>query len=132
MKLLMVKLKCNKNGYTLIEMLFVLLILSVMLSLTFTQHLDLSEYKFQMIQELCYQTQFDSYLNKKVNEIEIYHQHMYINDKKYDLYPLSCDNEYFHYNVKGNISHPFTLICRYKKDYEYRFQLGSGWISYDK
>ena len=128
----MVKLKYNKNGYTLIEMLFVLLILSVMLSLTFTHHLDLSEYKFQMIQELCYQTQFDSYLNKKVNEIEIYHQHMYINDKKYDLYPLSCDNEYFHYNVKGNISHPFTLICRYKKDYEYRFQLGSGWISYDK
>lgn len=128
----MVKLKYNKNGYTLIEMLFVLLILSVMLSLTFTHHLDLSEYKFQMIQELCYQTQFDSYLNKKVNEIEIYHQHMYINDKKYDLYPLSCDNEYFHYNVKGNISHPFTLICRYKKDYEYRFQLGSGWICYDK
>lgn len=132
LKLLMDKQVLNNFGYTMIEMIFVLSITCILASLALNYHVDLSSYKFRMIKELCYQAQFDSYYNKKVNLIEIFDQSLYINDTKYDLYPLTCDSEIFHYNVKGNIDHPFTLICRYKKDYEYRFQLGSGWIAYEE
>ena len=132
LKLSMVKQVLNNQGYSMIEMIFVLLITCILATLSLNYHVDLSSHKFRLIKELCYQAQFDSYYNKKVNLIEILDQSMYINDTKYDLSPLTCDGEIFHYNVKGNIDHPFTLICRYKKDYEYRFQLGSGWIAYEE
>ena len=117
LKLSMVKQALNNKGYTMIEMIFVLLITCILALLSLNYHVDLSSYKFRMIKELCYQAQFDSYNNKKVNLIEIFDQSLYINDVKYDLAPLTCDSEIFHYNVKGNIDHPFTLICRYKKDF---------------
>lgn len=116
----------------MIEMIFVLSITSILVFLSLNYEIDISAHKFRMLKELCYQAQFDSYYNKKVNQVEIYDDTLYINDNEYDLSPLTCDREIFHYNVKGNIDHPFTLICRYKKDYEYRFQLGSGWIAYEE
>ena len=57
----------NNFGYTMIEMIFVLSITCILASLTLNYHVDLSSYKFRMIKELCYQAQFDSYYNKKVN-----------------------------------------------------------------
>ena len=131
LKSLMAKLVCINKGYSMIEMLFVLSITCILTSLSMSYTFDLSNLKFRMIKELCYQAQFDSYSNKRVNQIEIFDHSLFINDVEYDLSPLSCDNKMFHYNVKGNISNPFTLTCSYKKDYEYRFQLGSGWIEYE-
>lgn len=128
----MVKQVSNNKGYSMVEMLFVLFITCILTTLTFKYEADLSKHKFRMIKELCYQAQFDSYYNKKLNEIQIFNHSLYINNKEYDLYPLVCDNRIFHYNVKGNISNPFTLTCRYKKDFEYRFQLGTGWIAYEE
>lgn len=119
----------NNNGYTMIEMIFTLSIICILTTLTIPYKPNLSLLKYKMIKELCHQAQFDSYYNRVENVIEIFDQSMYINDQEYDLSPLNCDHEIFHYNEKGNISHAFTLICRYNKDYEYRFQLGSGWIA---
>lgn len=121
----------NNKGYTMIEMIFVLMITCILSAITYHHQLDFSNHKFKMIKELCYQAQFDSYANKRMNQIEIFDQSLYVNDIQYDLTPLTCDSHIFHYNSNGNISNPLTLTCRYKKEYEYRFQLGSGWIEYE-
>lgn len=127
----MVKQVFNNKGFSVIEMIFVLSIITIMVSLCISRIPDLSQFKFKYLRELLYDAQYDSMSNQKINEIEIFRSTLYINEKEYDLNPLICNHEIFHYNEKGNISNALTILCSCSKEYEYRLQLGSGWISYE-
>lgn len=119
----------KNNGYTLIEMIFVLSIISIMTLLTFRHIPDISDIKFKSLLSYLRQTQLESIQMHKRCDIEINGSALYLHDRSFDLKPLVCDPVFFHYNEQGNISKAFTLRCQSKKEYEARFQLGSGWIS---
>ncbi|MGN1344785.1 MAG: prepilin-type N-terminal cleavage/methylation domain-containing protein [Traorella sp.] len=125
------KLRLNKNGFTLIEMLFVLLIICITSSLTLFQINQNESLKFNYLKEKLHLSQLDSLINHRQNTIEIFKTTLYINDEEYDLYPLECESIYFHYNEKGNISNACTIRCENKKKYEIRLQLGTGWMIYE-
>lgn len=121
----------SNKGYTLIEMIFVLMIVILMMSLSFYHYPNSSQMKFELIKEILYDVQFDSLSNHKVNEIEFYNHTMMVNDRSIDLTPLSCEPLQFHYNKQGNISQANTLRCKGNKRYQLTLQLGTGWISYE-
>ena len=131
MRLWMVRHMYRNKGFTMVEMVFVLSVAILMSSLIFLHIPDVSNIKFKTLKELLLQSQFDSMTKMKRNEIEIIGSEISINSKKYDISPLVCDPVFFHYNEQGNISKAFTLRCYSSKLYEARFQLGSGWISYE-
>lgn len=121
----------SNKGYTLIEMIFVLMIAILMMSLSLFHYPDSSQIKFELIKEILYDVQYDSLSNHKVNEIEFYKHTMIVNNHSIDLTPLSCEPLQFHYNKQGNISQANTLHCKGNKQYELTLQLGTGWISYE-
>lgn len=128
----MVKHLLNKKGFTLIEMILVLFITSIMALITLFYKADSSNLKYRSLIELLQTAQIESIANHQKITIEIYGSELYINDDEYDLSPLVCDSQYFHFNQKGNISNALTIRCHGKKDYEIRMQLGTGWMSYEK
>lgn len=115
----------------MIEAIFVLFILMMTTQITIHRLPDLSIFKYHYLRELLLKHQFEAIQNHKEIEIELYESTIYIDNKEFDLSPLICEHEIFHYNEEGNISQALTLHCSFKRNYEYRLQLGTGWISYE-
>lgn len=113
------------------EMILVLSAALIMSALVFHHIPDISGLKFALLKELLLQSQYESIIMQQRHEIEISESEVIINSKRYDLSPLVCDPVFFHYNEQGSISRAFTLRCYSSRLYEARFQLGSGWISYE-
>ena len=118
------------KGFTLIESIFILVIISITALLSINYIPDTSNLQYKYLISLIKKAHVDSLINHHKNTIEIYNSSVYINDELYRLYPLQCESEYFHFNSKGNISNACTLYCYSKnKEYEIKFQLGSGWLT---
>lgn len=131
LKSLMVKQLSNK-GYTLVEMIFVLIIIITMTNFTIINIPDVSGLKFTYLKTMIQKAHLDSIVNHNKNIIEIYDSNLFINNKEYDLHPLICKDQYFYFNTSGNISNALTINCSSNyKSYEIRLQLGSGWLSYE-
>ena len=126
------KQQFNK-GYTLIEMTFVLSIISIITLLSAYSLPDTSNLQFNYLISNIRKAHVESLIKHQKQTIEIYDSSVYINDSKINIYPLSCEPNYFHFNNKGNISNACTIYCSSKnKNYEIKLQLGSGWMSIEK
>lgn len=120
------------RGFTMIEMTFVLTVIIFLTSLTIPKLFDPSSLKFSQLCELLKQAQLSSILNYKQHNISLYDSTLEVNHTSYDLSPLICEPVFFHYNMKGNISHALTIVCHgHHVYYSATLQLGSGWIRYE-
>ncbi len=121
------------KGYTLIEVIFVLGIICIMTLISVYSLPDTSNLQFRYLVSLIQKEHVDSLINHHRNEIEIYDSTVYIKDEPINIYPLTCDPIYFHFNSKGNISRACTIYCHSNnKDYEIKLQLGSGWLTIEE
>lgn len=128
LKLLMDKLKSNR-GNSMIEMIFVLMILSLLTTLSLSHFPNLSRKQMEIIKERLQKAQYASIQNHEKIYVSFRDKTMTVGENFYHLDPLSCEDLSFHYNSHGNISHADTLICAFRNNrYAFRLQLGSGWI----
>lgn len=124
----------NSNGYTIVEMMVVLLIVS-MCTLVFTSmpranslHMiaDTILYKCCIVQEQAFYQKQNKYVT-----IGTYQANF---DKETLIYPhgITCEPASFSYNAKGNISQANTVKC-FEADQHISlvFQLGSGRVRVD-
>jgi len=117
----------------MIEMIFVLSIISIMTLLSAYSLPDTSNLQFKYLISNIKKAHVESLIKHEKQTIEIYDSRVYINNSEINIYPLSCEPIYFHFNDKGNISNACTIYCSSKnKDYEIKLQLGSGWMSIEK
>ena len=113
------------SGFTLVEMLLVLLLLSVLLLVTpllKRQQRILLRMDVQQIREICTKAQAQAIREHKSIPIKIQ------GSKVYSLQSsTSCSSMSFHYTAQGTISKAFTLNCRSASStVQLVAQLGSG------
>lgn len=123
----------NKNGFTFMEMLIVLLIVSLLNFGLYTK-MNTSLYVFmKQVQILCITAQEKAYVENRKVSIDI-NEKMVIDEKNYFMpKDVACDSVSFYYNAKGNISKAFTLYCQNSHTkMKLVFQLGSGRIRLEK
>ncbi|MCR0203922.1 prepilin-type N-terminal cleavage/methylation domain-containing protein [[Clostridium] innocuum] len=130
MKSTMDRQLCDR-GFTLVEMLLVLLLLSVILLVTpllNRQQGILLRMDAQQIRELCIQAQAEAMKLHKNVTIQLRGSNVYKDAKQYPLQKTtSCDTLRFHYTPHGTISQAFTLHCRNaSSSIQLVAQLGSG------
>ena len=123
----------NRNGFTLVEMLVVLGIVS-MLGFGLSTKLNSSLYIFmKKVQTLCITAQEKAYVQHKNisvhldSEIQIDQQKLLIPSN------ISCDSTSFYYNAKGNISKAGSWRCHNtSSSMKLVFQLGTGRVRLEK
>lgn len=123
------------SGFTLVEMLLVLLLLSVLLLVTpllKRQQRILLRMDVQQIREICTKAQAQAIREHKSIPIKIQGSKVcskvYCNREIYSLQSsTSCSSMSFHYTAQGTISKAFTLNCRSASStVQLVAQLGSG------
>ena len=102
----------NKNGFTLVEMLVVLLIVS-MLGFGLSTKMHCSLYVFMKnLQTLCITAQEKAYVKHRKVYVEI-GDSIYMDDVEYKIpHDIACDHVSFYYNAKGNMSKAMSLHCQ--------------------
>lgn len=120
----------NKNGFTLLEMLVVLLIVSI-LSFGFSTQMNTSLYLFmKKAQTLSITAQEKAYVEHQRIDMSV--------DSKIDIEyyipkDIVCDPVSFYYNSKGNISKALTLRCQNANSkMKLVYQLGTGRVRLEK
>lgn len=116
----------NKNGFTLVEMLVVLLIVS-MLGFGLSTKMHSSLYVFMKnLQTLCITAQEKAYV-----EID---DSIYMDDVEYKIpHDIACDHVSFYYNAKGNMSKAMSLHCQNaSSQMKLVFQVGAGRVRLEK
>lgn len=118
------------SGFTLVEMLLVLLLLSVLLLVTpllKRQQRILLRMDVQQIREICTKAQAQAIREHKSIPIKIQGSKVYCDREIYSLQSsTSCSSMSFHYTAQG-ISKAFTLNCRSASStVQLVAQLGSG------
>jgi prepilin-type N-terminal cleavage/methylation domain-containing protein len=122
------------NGFTLIEMLLVLLIVSV-LSFGVYHMPKASLYLFmRQLQSSCIVSQEKAYIYKEKQEIYKENQTIHFSDLCLDIPSnILCNDFSFYYNEKGNISKAHTIVCEQESNsLKLVFQLGSGRVRLEK
>ena len=119
------------SGFTLVEMLLVLLLLSVLLLVTpllKRQQRILLRMDVQQIREICTKAQAQAIREHKSIPIKIQGSKVYCDREIYSLQSsTSCSSMSFHYTAQGTISKAFTLNCRSASStVQLVAQLGSG------
>lgn len=123
------------NGFTVLEMMIVLLILSIStLGIqAHSYHPSLSIFmKKMMSYSIVLQEQ--AYLEKEEKQVDIGSSYAVFDDDVFN-YPngISCDLQSFHYNEKGNISRANTVTCHQgKESMSLIYQLGTGRVRIEK
>lgn len=126
LKLLMDKPWHNK-GYTLIECVFVLLVLMSLLLLTISNTSNNANQVLLTIKEKIHQAHLNSLVYHEPTELVFEGSMLSIGNKVYDFSPWVCEDLVFHYNAIGNINQANTLRCYYKqKEVRFIFNLGTG------
>lgn len=123
----------NKNGFTLIEMLVVLLIVS-MLGFGLSTKMHCSLYVFMKnLQTLCITAQEKAYVKHRKVYVEI-GDSIYMDDVEYKIpHDIACDHVSFYYNAKGNISKAMSLHCQNaSSQMKLVFQVGAGRVRLEK
>ena len=107
----------NKNGFTLVEMLVVLLIVS-MLGFGLSTKMHSSLYVFMK--------------HRKVY-VEI-GDSIYMDEVEYGIpHDIACDHVSFYYNAKGNMSKAMSLHCQNaSSQMKLVFQVGAGRVRLEK
>ena len=119
------------SGFTLVEMMIVLLLLSVLLLVTplvKRQQRILLRMDVQQIREICTKAQAQAIREHKSIPIKIQGSKVYCDREIYSLQSsTSCSSMSFHYTAQGTISKAFTLNCRSASStVQLVAQLGSG------
>lgn len=119
------------SGFTLVEMLLVLLLLSVLLLVTplmKRQQRILLRMDVQQIREICTKAQAQAIRKHKSIPMKIQGSKVYCDREIYSLQSsTSCSSMSFHYTAQGTISKAFTLNCRSaSSSVQLVAQLGSG------
>lgn len=119
------------NGFTLVEMMLVLFLLSVLLLLTpllNRQHGILLRMDVEQIREICTTAQAQAMKEHRRVTIKIHGSKVYRDSQLYALQgSTSCSPMSFHYTPQGTISQAFTLNCRSAaSSIQLVAQLGSG------
>ncbi len=123
----------NKNGFTLVEMLIVLFIVS-MLGFGLSFHMHSSLYVFMKnLQTLCITAQEKAYVDHKKVYVKL-NDKIYVDEVEY-LIPndIVCDSVSFYYNAKGNMSKALSLHCQNaSSQMKLVFQVGAGRVRLEK
>lgn len=122
------------NGFTLIEMLLVLLIVSVV-SFGIYVKPQSSLYLFmKQLQSYCILSQQKAFIFKETQNIYSESNSIYFNEGYIEIpSSISCTPFSFHYNEKGNISKAHSITCHNEnKAMKLIFQLGSGRVRLEK
>lgn len=124
----------ESNGFTLIEMLLVLLIVSVVSFGVYAKP-EASLYLFmRQLQSCCILAQEKAYIFKKIQPVYSESNFIYFNEEELEIpNSISCTPFSFHYNEKGNISKAHSITCsNHNKSMKLVFQLGSGRVRLEK
>lgn len=114
------------NGFTLKEMLIVLLILCMLSRVSIPRYDPLS-LGMKKIQEACLQAQMQAYITKTKVPIEISRSEAYFGQLWMKFDQFVCEPYAFHYNEKGNISKGGRLFCSAGQNQKsIVFQIGMG------
>ena len=123
----------NKNGFTLVEMLVVLLIVSMLgFGLSFRMHSSLYVF-MKRLQTLCITAQEKAYVDHKKVYVKL-NDKIYVDEVEY-LIPndIVCDSVSFYYNAKGNMSKAMSLHCQNaSSQMKLVFQVGAGRVRLEK
>lgn len=123
----------NKNGFTLVEMLIVLFIVSMLgFGLSFRMHSSLYVF-MKRLQTLCITAQEKAYVQHKKVYVEL-NDKIYVDEVEY-LIPqdIVCDSVSFYYNAKGNMSKAMSLHCQNaSSQMKLVFQVGAGRVRLEK
>ena len=123
----------NKNGFTLVEMLIVLFIVS-MLGFGLSFHMHSSLYVFMKnLQTLCITVQEKAYVQHRNVYVNL-NDKIYVDEVEY-LIPqdIVCDSVSFYYNAKGNMSKAMSLHCQNASNQmKLVFQVGAGRVRLEK
>lgn len=123
----MAKHKRN-NGFTLIESLLVLLIVSLVTTIFYaTAQTPLYLFMKQLQTQLVTSQQI-AYVTKNTQVVDILEQGIVLNDQIMEYpFSVSCEPIHFHFNASGNISKAGTIVCHNKtQTKKIILQLGSG------
>lgn len=123
----------NKNGFTLLEMLIVLLIVS-MLSFGLTIKMHSSLYVFmKRLQTICITAQEKAYVEHHKVFVDVGHT-IRVDDIEYAIdHDIKCDSVSFYYNAKGNMSKALSLHCHNTNaKMKLVFQVGAGRVRLEK
>lgn len=123
----------NKNGFTLVEMLIVLFIVSMLgFGLSFRMHSSLYVF-MKRLQTLCITAQEKAYVEHKKVYVKL-NDKIYVDEVEY-LIPndIVCDSVSFYYNAKGNMSKALSLHCQNaSSQMKLVFQVGAGRVRLEK
>ena len=123
----------NKNGFTLVEMLIVLFIVSMLgFGLSFRMHSSLYVF-MKNLQTLCITAQEKAYVDHKKVYVKL-NDKIYVDEVEY-LIPndIVCDHVSFYYNAKGNMSKALSLHCQNaSSQMKLVFQVGAGRVRLEK
>lgn len=124
----------NNHGFTLIETLFVLMIICVLstLSMSFHQPVKKEETTLQEISHFFLEAKMEAMIHKTTVQVEVNGKRIeYSSMNVHKTYELDkdCSFEYHKmtFNESGNIKGAKTLNYRHKTNtYHFVFQVGSG------
>ena len=123
----------NKNGFTLVEMLIVLFIVSMLgFGLSFRMHSSLYVF-MKNLQTLCITAQEKAYVEHKKVYVKL-NDKIYVDEVEY-LIPndIVCDSVSFYYNANGNMSKALSLHCQNaSSQMKLVFQVGAGRVRLEK
>ena len=119
----------RNNGFTLVEALLVLLILSICsFAVIKRPKWNVLRFDLNKIETQCLMMQERAYIKKR--EVPVHFTAHYVDfDSTRYTYPkgMTCTDQAFHYNAKGNISQAFTVTCsNAQSKKKLVFQLGMG------
>lgn len=131
---MMVKLMLNKKGFTLIETLLVISVITILSSISLFYHQPRinDEDIVQKISNVFYKAKMNSIINKEKTFITVKNNSIkYYSDSFSDSIVLPgniiCKNKTFSYNANGNIYKASTLSYNINgSSYDFVFQVGSG------
>lgn len=123
----------NKNGFTLVEMLIVLFIVSMLgFGISFRMHSSLYVF-MKRLQTLCITAQEKAYVEHKKVYVKL-NDKIYVDEVEH-LIPndIVCDSVSFYYNAKGNMSKALSLHCQNaSSQMKLVFQVGAGRVRLEK
>lgn len=127
------KLYPNKNGFTLVEMLIVLFIVSMLgFGLSFRMHSSLYVF-MKRLQTLCITAQEKAYVEHKKVYVNL-NDKIYVDEVEYLIpHDIVCDSVSFYYNAKGNMSKAMSVHCQNaSSQMKLVFQVGAGRVRLEK
>lgn len=123
----------DKNGFTMLEMMIVLLIVSI-LSFGLYSKMQSSLYVFmKQVQTLCITAQQKAYVQRRKVYVHI-QDSIQVDETEYFIpKDIACDSVDFYYNAKGNMSKAFSFHCsNASTKMKLVFQVGAGRVRLEK